>query len=375
MAADAAEPMSARSEATAEPWVTVGEVDEAAVVAAIDRRFRVLVRERPWPSYAVGPGDDAALVPAGQAGVLVSTDAMGEGTDFLHRWPAGVRTRGHDVGFKAAAQNLSDINAMGGRATALVSAVSVPADTTVRWLADVAGGMTAAVRALGAERCRLAGGDLGTAQRAQIVVTALGDPAAAGVLRRAARPAPHGQDGAAPDELLLVHAGTNVGWAAAGLALLLTPRADLQRRHARLPADARPGAREIARAVRGQLRPHPPLWAGPAAAGRLVCALDVSDGLGRDATRLAEANGMTAWLDRRWVAARVEELARLGRLCDADPRSWVVSGGEDYGLLGAAASLQEVPEGFSVIGRLRRGGDSGPDGHERVRAEGWDHFG
>ena len=102
------------------------------------------VRPGHWPPGTVAPGDDAALVPAPRGGTLVSTDAMGEGTDFLHRWPAGVRTRGHDAGWKAVAQNLSDVNAMGGTASALVTALTLPPTTPLAWVRSFAAGVVAA---------------------------------------------------------------------------------------------------------------------------------------------------------------------------------------------------------------------------------------
>ncbi|MEZ5193274.1 MAG: AIR synthase related protein [Nocardioides sp.] len=67
--------------------------------------------------------------------VVVSTDVMVEGRHFRRDWvDAG------DVGRRAAAQNLSDINAMGGRATALTVGLAAPADLPVAWALDFARG-------------------------------------------------------------------------------------------------------------------------------------------------------------------------------------------------------------------------------------------
>ncbi|MDO5634779.1 MAG: AIR synthase related protein [Micrococcus sp.] len=353
---------------------------EDALLRRIGARLAPLERERPWPQGSLGPGDDAALVPSTARGVLVSTDAMGEGTDFLREWPAGVHTRGHDVGFKAAAQNLSDINAMGGDASALVCALSVPPTLSAHWVAGVAGGMVAAVRGLGAHWCRVAGGDLGSAEQIQLTLTALGDPSERGVLTRRVDPrlAPRWRH----DGALLVHAGSGPGWAAAGLALLLTPRTTLQRRWDALPALDRPTARELVRAVRAQLRPRPPLHLGPTAVGRLAALMDVSDGIGRDGARLAAANDASVWVDPAWVSTQAAALNRVAALCQADPSAWVLGGGEDYGLLGIAAGHDDVPEGFEVIGAIHSATQT-PDaaarhGHDgrvvRLESSGWDHF-
>lgn len=377
------------------PARTVGEASEAELLDLIQDALAPVARDAPWPAGTVPPGDDCAVVPAPRGLVAVSTDAMGEGTDFLRRWPAGVRTRGHDVGWKAAAQNLSDVNAMGATPSALVTALALPAPTPLDWVASLAGGFTAAVRALGADRCRVAGGDLGAGESVQVAVTALGDPDPAGALRRAAggeRGAKIARRGA---DLVLAAGSPRAaaagegqdsawgpagpGWAAAGLALLLTDRAVLTRRWADLAAHERPSARELARAVRGQLRPRPPLAAGPAAArAGLAALMDVSDGLGRDGHRLARASSapgapLVPWVDRRWLAEAAEPLRRVASLAGTTPEALVLGGAEDYGLLGLAEPGLALPSGFRRVGRLAPAGET-PDGHVRLPEAGWDHF-
>ncbi|XNZ00896.1 thiamine-phosphate kinase [Micrococcus luteus] len=350
---------------------TVRGLGEAGVLAVVGRELAVLEEHRPWPAGSVGIGDDAALLPPSAGGTLVSTDAMAEGHDWLPTWPAGVRTRGFDVGWKAAAQNLSDINAMGGVSTALVTALTGPPETEVAWVRGVARGLAAALLRLGADECRVAGGDLGAADRAGLTVTVLGRPGGHGVLRRTMGE----QDLAAVrrDGGTLVHAGTAPGWAAAGLALMFTDRAELEERWRALSAAERPSPRALARAVRAQLRPRPPLTAGPAAAGSLACGMDVSDGLGRDAGRLAEANGLQLWADEAWLAEVATPLRGLGRLLDVAPEDWVLGGGEDYGLLAVLRPGHPVPAGFRTIGAVPSSG-SGLSGHRRLDGTGWDHF-
>ena len=75
----------------------------------------------------VGPGDDAAVLAAPDGRYVVTTDTMVHGPDFRLAWSTP-----HDLGWKAAATNLSDVAAMGARPTALVVAVAAPPDTPGR---------------------------------------------------------------------------------------------------------------------------------------------------------------------------------------------------------------------------------------------------
>src|SRR3954447_25081108 len=62
----------------------------------------------------VGPGDDAAVLRIRNGHVVVSTDVLVEGRHFRRDWASAA-----DIGHRAAAANLSDVNAMGGRAHSL----------------------------------------------------------------------------------------------------------------------------------------------------------------------------------------------------------------------------------------------------------------
>ena len=63
---------------------------------------------------------------------------------------------------------------MGGTASALVTALTLPPTTSVAWVRSFAAGIVGAVRHLGAPDCRVAGGDLGTGGRVHAAVTVLG---------------------------------------------------------------------------------------------------------------------------------------------------------------------------------------------------------
>ena len=127
----------------------------------------------------IGPGDDAAVLRVRNGHVVVSTDLMVEGRHFRRDWASA-----EDVGHRAAAQNLSDINAMGGRATSLTVGLAAPADLPVQWALDFARGFAEECELVGAS---VVGGDLTRADQVVIAVTVLGACTQAPVVRSGAR--------------------------------------------------------------------------------------------------------------------------------------------------------------------------------------------
>src|SRR5690606_37544626 len=108
---------------------TLAEVGESGALARIFPRL-------PESSVTLlGPGDDAAVIAASDGRFVVTTDMMVHGPDFRLAWSTP-----HDLGWKAAASNLSDVAAMGAVPTALVVALAVPGDTPVAFLEAVADG-------------------------------------------------------------------------------------------------------------------------------------------------------------------------------------------------------------------------------------------
>src|ERR1700733_4757759 len=157
---------------------TLGSIGEAATLARIFPRL-------PASSAAlVGPGDDSAVLAAPDGRYVVTTDMMIHGPDFRLAWSTA-----HDLGWKAAASNLSDVAAMGAVPTALVVAIAAPADTPVALLEGIADGLRDGCAAL-APGCGGVGGALSVSPTLAIAVTAFGDlEGRAPSLRSGARPA------------------------------------------------------------------------------------------------------------------------------------------------------------------------------------------
>ncbi|MBI5161139.1 MAG: thiamine-phosphate kinase [Micrococcales bacterium] len=319
------------------PLGSLGALGEAAVLA------RILPRLAPAASALVGPGDDAAVLDAPDGRVVVTTDTLVEGPDFRTGWSSP-----YDLGWKAAAVNLADIAAMGAAPTALVVALAAPAATPAPHLEALADGLRDACDAL-APGCGVVGGDLTVSPTFTVAVTALGDLGGrAPVLRSGAR---------AGDAVALCG---DLGLAALGLRLLVAEAVD--------PAGNPDAARAAAvrarhpREVEAQLRPHPPLAAGPgAAAFGATAMLDASDGLLLDARRLAAASGVR--LDLRGSAVPPE----------------IFGAGEDHALLacfprGTGGGIAPLPDGFRPIGAVVPGKGVTVDGVAADERGGWDPY-
>ena len=271
---------------------------------------------------------------------MVSTDLMVEGRHFRRDW-AGAE----DVGHRAAAQNLSDINAMGGRATSLTVGLAAPADLPAAWALDFARGFAAECDLVGAS---VVGGDLTRSDQLVIAVTVIGACTVAPVLR----------SGAEPGDVLAL-AGRQ-GWAAGGLAVLGR------------------GFRSPRVLVEAYRRPEPPYDAGPVAAEAGATAMiDVSDGLLADAGHLADASGVAIDVRPRRLRGRPSRCTPSDPPLGADPLQFVLGGGDDHSLLATFPAADAVPDGWTVIGSVAEPGIDGRvtvDGAAYDGPTGWTHF-
>jgi len=305
-----------------DPSGTAPSLRQLGEFAVIDR----LVRGRRQPgAVLLGPGDDAAMVSAGDGRVLASTDMLVQDRHFRLDWSTP-----HDVGRKAIAQNAADIEAMGARATAFLVGFGAPGDTAAADADALVDGMWEEAARVGAG---IVGGDLVSCPQWVLSVTVLGD--------LDGRP-PVLRSGAKPGSVLAV-AG-DLGRSAAGYALWHNGTSgfeDLRRRH---------------------LVPRPPYGAGAAAAAASAQAMiDVSDGLVADLRHVAEASGVGVDVSTAALAADHGPLTAAAAAVGADAWSWVLGGGEDHAL--AACFAGAAPPGWRVVGRVL-------DGPPRVLVDG-----
>lgn len=285
----------------------------------------------------LGPGDDAAVVAAPDGRVVASTDMLVEGRHFRRDWSSA-----SDVGRRAAACNLADVVAMGARPTGLLVAVCVPRDLPLTWAQELAEGLAEETALAGAS---VVGGDTVAGSQLTISATALGTLQGRPPVTRA---------GARPGDVLAV-AG-RLGWAAAGMTVLSR------------------GFRSPGALVTAFRRPEVPYAAGPAAATLGATAMiDVSDGLLADLGHVARASRVAVDVDSEALEIPAP-MRDAGQALGADPRDWVLTGGEDHALAATFPPDVLLSAEWTVVGRVSAGQGVTVDGATRSGATGWDHF-
>jgi thiamine-monophosphate kinase len=313
---------------------TLAEVGEFPLIAAITEGLTLSSDVR------VGPGDDAAGL-AIEGAVATSVDVLVEGVHFRRDW-----SEARDVGRKAVAVNVADLEAIGARATGLLVGFSAPPDLKVGWVLDFADGLRQEAEAA---RVSLLGGDVTRARDITIAVTAMGSlEGREPVLRSGARPGN------------LVAIQGRLGWAAAGLAVLAR------------------GFRSPRVLVEAQRVPQLSYGAGAVAAqAGATSMIDISDGLLADLGHMAQASGVLIDL-RRDAFEVAEPLQAVAAATGADPYTFILTGGDDHALAATFLDAKSVPEGWLVIGRVEQADHDQisvlVDGAVWETPAGFDHF-
>lgn len=253
----------------------------------------------------LGSGDDAAVTVPGGA-TATSVDAIVEGVHF-RRGEAELRL----VGRKALATALSDLAAMGAEAGEAYVVLGAPPDLGEADFLEVLDGL---LELAGETGTTLAGGDVTRAPALTLAVTVVGHaPSPEHLVPRS---------GAQPGDLLVLTG--EIGGAAAGRLLLDDPSL----------AESVP-ASTAERLRARQLDPSPRLRSGRAlAAAGARAMIDLSDGLGADASHVAAESGVALQIDAGSLPL-AKGVAEVGAAARRDPLQLAASGGEDYELLAA----------------------------------------
>ncbi len=310
------------------------ELERVALLAA---RFG-----RRAPGALVGIGDDAAVLDPVSSPLVWTIDAQVEGTHFRLDWLSW-----RDVGWRSFMAAASDLAAMGASPVAALSALVLSEHVDDPALDALAEGQAEAAGVVGAP---VVGGNLARGSETSITTTVLGCADRA-ILRSGAR---------AGEGLYLAGA---VGMAAAGLAAL--------------ERGAGGSSADIDACIEAWRRPRALIAEGRAMRGTATAGVDVSDGLSRDASHLAEASGVTLVLDEAMLRGRASgALERAATALGRDVLDLVLGGGEDYALLVTSPS---PINGFDRIGSVESGAPgivlAKVDGTRvPVDPRGFDHF-
>ena len=289
------------------------------------------------PDVVLGVGDDCAIL---RNGFAISVDTSVEGIHFKREWLSPI-----DIGYRAAAVAISDLAAMAAQPSALLVALSLPADDYGAFAIEIADGINQCALASGA---MIAGGDTTRSQALLAIgITAIGI-AEQPVLRA----------GAQVGDALWVTG--QLGAAAAAVDAWLTGQ---EAQPAHIAAFRRPPDRT--RAAR---------WLQSKA--ELHAMIDLSDGLAGDAGHIAAASAVGI----------IVEVARLPIAPGANARL-ALNGGDDYELCFAApaASIEAVQNDFKSafgcdltrVGTVVSGSGVrviGADGESVDIGQSYDHF-
>jgi thiamine-monophosphate kinase len=273
-----------------------------------------LLRELERLQLVSGQDAEGAVIGDGR---VATSDVLAEGVHFRLDW-----TSFRDLGFKAAAVNLSDLAAMGAAAEGLLVGIGAPAEAELENVVEFYEGLNEA-------GVPVVGGDTTRTSSWFVSVTAFGTSARV-----------PGRAGAVPGDALVVTGP--LGGSAAGRYVL---------EH---------GVEGLDELVEAHRRPPLRLEEGMALAQVAHAMVDLSDGIGSDAGRIAERSGCKVALDVDAIpkAPRIEEVAGLP--------FWTL--GEDYELLAALTPEDAAASGFTIVGRVEEGSGVEPD------LPGWDSF-
>jgi thiamine-monophosphate kinase len=271
-------------------------------------------------------GDDAA--PMGQTKpehqMVVTTDMLVDGVHFSDR-----TTSPEDVGWRAAAVNLSDLAAMGAKPWGLVMSVGLTPDTEINWIEGVYRGFSECLRTYGTE---LVGGDTVRSPMRTLAVTAFGQVPKDKLIQRHTA-----QVGDA-----IVMTGLH-GLSKAGLELLLDQ--DLAKNLAKnllapvTICDRILSGQELVQAIcRYHQRPKPRFDAIAILheildhyypQGFPISGMDSSDGLADAIAQICRASHVGAKI--YWRSLPIPKIIR--NLAGDHALDWVLYGGEDFELI------------------------------------------
>ncbi|MEM9264970.1 MAG: thiamine-phosphate kinase [Cyanobacteria bacterium P01_F01_bin.13] len=286
----------------------------------------VLRRLRQFCSPVVGDDGAVQSLPDGEQ-LVVTTDVLVDEVHFCDRTLSPL-----DLGWRAAAVNLSDLTAMGATPLGLTIGLTLPPDTPWQWLENLYQGVNNCLKHHGGT---IIGGDLCRGTHRSLAITALGSVNPHQVLYR--DQAQVGQ--------MLVSTGVH-GASRAGLALLLG-ELNLTNNDSQhwIEAHQRPVPRFDA--ISTLRRCNVQNW-------QTIAGMDTSDGLADAVIQICSQSGVGATLLRSQLPIPPGLTDAVGQ---SIAENWTLYGGEDFELILslppdlAKAFVERLP-GSQIIGNI-----------------------
>ena len=316
----------------------------------------------PEAAATMGIGDDCAVVPiyvgdtdcsdtdkdfTSKDEILFSTDLLMEGVHFLRE-----ESSPEDVGWKAAAVNLSDIAAMGGTPVATFLSIALPKDAQGEWAERFIAGYAQISKKYGVA---LLGGDT-TSSLGKIAINV-------GIMGKCPAGKALCRNGARVGDTIFVSGP--LGDSAGGLQVILQ---GVER------------CAEESILVEHHKRPTPRIEEGKALreTGLVGAMMDISDGIASDLRHILKASGVGAEVDLERIPLSYE----LREVCQKygwNIHELAAAGGEDFELLFTApaeiANIVDFP--IYPIGKIVEGSKiCWMDNKKRTNfgATGYEHF-
>ncbi len=275
-------------------------------------------------------GDDAAVLDIEpDKKLVVTTDVLVDKVHFSDR-----TTQAFDVGWRGATANLSDLAAMGATPIGITVGLSLPGNVPVSWVEELYQGLNSC---LSQYHTPIVGGDITRSETITVAITALGQVAPHGIIRRSSA--------RVGDAIIMT--GYH-GLSRAGLELLLNPE---------LGNNLASQEKEFL--IKAHQQPNPRLDLLPileeVTSEIAIGGMDSSDGLADAISQICRFSGVGAIIDGDNLPIH-PILLKLGSSEQAT--RWTLFGGEDFELVLclpfplAATLVNSLGTNANIIGRV-----------------------
>jgi len=274
----------------------LSELGEKKIVSALTKGLYT----RDFVTLSAGLDDAAAIHRLGEE-IVFTSDIMFESSHF----PAGMKPE--EMGWKAAAANISDVAAMGAKPLAFLASFGLPPSLDLSYVRAISRGINGACRA---HQCPFVGGDTKKAGELTICGSVIGSCQSKSALLR--------RGNARPGDVVCVTG--SLGDAACGAQILLkgkklNPQADKK-------------------LLNSFLKPRAQIKAGLALSslGAEIAGMDITDGLFYSANEIATASGCGIRIHEDMLPFSEEAKKFAHSILRASPVR-ILEWGEDYELL------------------------------------------